>query len=229
MCTVCSARRHASVAELRFALIGEGSTDHALLPVIEWLLREHLSPADVVGIWANRRQLPAPRPRSLAERIVGAMSDFSCDLLFVHRDADRAGRSARVDEIVRAVSQARTVLVGSPPVIPIVPVRETEAWLLLDEVAIRSGARNPNGRVRLALPRASQIERLSDPKHTLRDLLHVASELRGRDRDRLLVDPIDVANSISDFAPLRQLPAFQAFEDDVRRVIAEQGWPERLG
>jgi hypothetical protein len=30
------------------------------------------------------------------------------------------------------------------------------------------------------------------------------------------------------FAALRQLPAFQAFEADVRRVIQEQGWPERL-
>jgi hypothetical protein len=40
--------------------------------------------------------------------------------------------------------------------------------------------------------------------------------------------PIRVANNIEDFTPLRQLPAFQAFEEDVRRVIVEQGWPERL-
>jgi hypothetical protein len=47
-----------------------------------------------------------------------------------------------------------------------------------------------------------------------------------------VLDPIaprTVADLISDFTPLRQLPAFQAFEEDVRRVIQDQGWPERLG
>jgi hypothetical protein len=114
-------------------------------------------------------------------------------------------------------------------VIPVVPVRETEAWLLCDEMAIRSGARNPNGRVHLALPRPNRVESIADPKRLLTDLLRTASELRGRHLDRLVIDPVAVAVRITDFSPLRQLPAFQAFEEDVRQVIQDQGWPERLG
>jgi hypothetical protein len=42
------------------------------------------------------------------------------------------------------------------------------------------------------------------------------------------VRPSDVATVMQRFDVLRQLPAFQAFESDVQRVIQEQGWPERL-
>src|SRR5688572_3371621 len=182
------------MAEIRFALIGEGSTDEALLPIIQWLLREHLPVVDVVGIWANRGQATVPHARSLAERIVRAVAGFPCEILFVHRDADSAGRDTRVDEIERAAAEARMALEARQPVISVVPVRETEAWLLFDEAALRWGSWNPNGRVRLTLPRPNRIERLSDPKRAFGELLLTASELRGRHRDRLKIDPVRVAN-----------------------------------
>ena len=68
-------------------------------------------------------------------------------MLFVHRDADSsqesssAGPERRYDEVARAVADASYdgAWVG------IVPVRMTEAWLLLDESAIRRVAGRPHG------------------------------------------------------------------------------------
>ena len=68
-----------------------------------------------------------------------------CDLLLAHRDADAseetpsAGHQKRYDEIGKAVSDSgySGVWVG------MVPVRMTEAWLLLDEAEIRRVAGRP--------------------------------------------------------------------------------------
>lgn len=217
------------MAELRFALIGEGNTDEALLPVIQWLLHEHLQSVTVVGLFANRARTTVPRSRTLAERIASVLAGAPWHVVSVHRDADRAGRTARVDEIERAADRAQISVASRRPVVPIVPVRETEAWLLFDEAALRAGAGNPNGTMDLQLPRPARVESLSDPKRNLRDLLYTASGLRGRHRDRLTIDPLQVSNSINDFSPLRDLPAFRAFENDVKQIIDRQGWPERLG
>jgi hypothetical protein len=73
------------------------------------------------------------------------------------------------------------------------------------------------------------LERLPDPKGALTALMLAATGLSSHRRRRFDIDTIAVAEATESFAPLRQLPAFQAFEDEVRRVIAEQGWPERLG
>lgn len=215
------------MTELRFSLIGEGNTDQALLPVIRWLLRQLVPGVEVTGIWPEAGERTAGR--DLAERIVECAKAEQSHMLFVHRDADRAGREARVVEIERAVVVARRWLPILPIVVPVVPVRMVEAWLLTDETAIRRAARNPNGRVSLLLPRVRDLERIADPKAVVRELLIAASELGMRRRRHLEVAPIRIAEATGSFDALRQLPAFQAFEADVRRVTAEQGWPERLG
>ncbi len=100
--------------------------------------------------------------------------------------------------------------------VPVVPVRMTEAWLLIDEGAIRRAASNPNGTQELELPAIARLEDLSDPKTALHDMLLKASEKRGRRLDqfrkRIPSAVHRVAELITDFRPLRQLDAFRAFE-----------------
>ncbi|MEU1292119.1 hypothetical protein ABZ439_06755 [Streptomyces sp. NPDC005840] len=55
-----------------------------------------------------------------------------------------------------------------------------EAWLLLDEGAIRQVAGNPKGKMNLSLPKAASVERIADPKQQLKDALAQASGLTGR-------------------------------------------------
>src|ERR1043165_2783308 len=86
--TTCSVLCRAWMAELRFALIGEGNTDEALLPVIQWLLRQQMPLVEILGTWANRREAPIPQPRTLAERIALTITGLPYHMVFVHRDAD---------------------------------------------------------------------------------------------------------------------------------------------
>ncbi len=105
----------------------------------------------------------------------------------------------------------------------IVPVRMTEAWLLFDGTAIRKAADNPNGRVALKLPPVRRVEDLPDPKQMLHEALEIASEKTGRRLEQFRRDlprrVQRVAEFIADFEPLRAVPAFHEFEEEVRRTL----------
>jgi hypothetical protein len=160
------------------------------------------------------------RPKSLPERILKSIELYPCDLLFVHRDAEREPLDTRVLEILRALMHAGSNQ-AIPPAVCVVPVRMQEAWLLFDEAAIRRAAGNPNGRDLLRLPRPATCETLADPKDTLHTALRNASGLTGRRKHWF--DPytaaLRLADLIDDFAPLRVLPAFQRLETDLNRAM----------
>ncbi len=162
--------------EFRFTLVADGSSDKALLPVFVWLLREHFGRIPIQSEFADLRRLPNP-PRELFERIAKSVELYPCDLLFVHRDAERESIESRVTEIREALERCA---IDTPPVVCVVPVRMQEAWLLIDEFALRKAAGNPRGRQRLDIPEPKKLEDLPDPKQILHDLLREASGLRGR-------------------------------------------------
>jgi hypothetical protein len=208
--------------ELRYTLLGEGPSDRALLHLIHWLLRQHAARLALQAAWADLRRAPA-RPRGLAEKIGLGVQLYPCDLLFVHRDADHEPRTKRVQEIHLAVSEVSKRL-SVPPFVCVVPVRMLEAWLLFDEEALRAASGNPNGRVALNLPQLHQLESLTDPKTTLGTLFREASGLSGHRRKRVRVSPERVAALTDDYAPLRALTAFRAFEDEVQQICQARGW-----
>ena len=205
---------------LRFTLVADGSSDACLLHIIHWVLGQLGSERlrELKGQFADLRPLSDP-PKGLAERIRVGIHQFPCDVVFVHRDAERETLAERRQEIERALAPD-----GPGIHVPMVPVRMTEAWLLIDERAIRRAADNPNGASEIPLPPIRKLEAVPDPKEVLRECLVEASEQRGRRRHqflRSLPSRIQrVAGLIRDFAPLRQLPAFQAFESETRRVFA---------
>ncbi len=155
--------------EIRYTLLADGSSDKALLPILSWLLYQHCSEYAIQSQWADLGRLPNP-PKRLPEKIKTSVELYRCDLLFVHRDAEGIPRETRVAEIKRALGD-----IAQPPVVCVVPVRMTEAWLLSDEMAIRKAAGNPHGREPLQLPNINNIEKLPNPKLILYDLLCQAS------------------------------------------------------
>ncbi len=215
--------------DLRYTLLPEGSSDRALLPLLTWLLRDigirRAIQPNLADVWRLRE-----KPRGLKERIIRSIELYPCDLLFVHRDADRALREMRFAEIQVAVDEAQQVI-GVSPVVCVVPVRMQEAWLLFDVAAIRRAAGNPNGREPLGLPELRRVENLPDPKTELYNLIRTASGLSGRRLRRLKVRALSsrasqVSGFIEDFAPLRVLPAFRHLEANLRTVVDEQGWDD---
>lgn len=141
------------------------------------------------------------------------------DLIVVHRDSDNQGIEARRLEISAAADR----VFPTTPAVAVIPVRMTEAWLLLDEWAIRSVADNPNGRRALDLPGVRDVERVADPKQRLREVLVLASECSGRRLDifkrrfaaqrRILLERLDPAG------PVAGLQAWQSVVSEVERAV----------
>lgn len=211
--------------ELRYTLVTNGTSDVVLLPILTWLLNTQGVCYAIQAQWADLRQLRRTREWGLADRIRCSLDLYPCDLLFVHRDAERESREKRVDEINKAIEEVATSQ-SAPPMVCVVPVRMQETWLLFDEAAIRHAAGNRSGRQALNLPPIKQLENLPNPKLNLYECLKQASGLRGR---RLRRFPLHkrarrVTEFIDDFAPLRTLSAFAALEVDVRQIIEQHGW-----
>jgi hypothetical protein len=201
--------------DIQYTLLSDGSSDQALLPIVSFVLRE--SGAETVEPqWAELRLLRQP-PQALSDRIRKAVDLYPCDLLFIHRDAERDDYDHRRQEILGALDEAGIDVTS----VCIVPVRMTEAWLLIDEGAIRRAAGKPGGRAALNLPQPQRLEEEADPKAVLHQALRDASELQGR---RLRDFPVTqrvhrVAELMTDYAVLRILPAFQALEREVRTAL----------
>ena len=215
--------------DLFFTLVSDGSSDSLLNCHLSWLIRQHVAQRVAVqSRWADLRAV-SPKPSSLAEKIVRAVDLYPCDILFVHRDAERGDPAPRFTEIADAV---RDAAIG-PPVVAVVPIRMTEAWLLFHEQAVRRAAGNPNGRCPLRIP-DPDAEQVADPKNLLHEALRSASELSGRRlRGFRLGEAVHrVAEYIDDFGPLRALSSFRKLERDLVSVLDGGGWTcakERTG
>jgi len=211
---------------LRYTLVSDGSSDRALLPILSWLLREHRVLCPIQADWADLRWLPEP-PKSLVGRIKQCLDLYPCDLLFVHRDAENRTYAQRKAEIDNALTTIRPAF---NPAVCVVPVRMLEAWLLIDQSALRRAAGNPNGRVPLELPYPARLEQCNDPKSLLYRLLREASELKGRRLQNLHIGHCarQVSDYTDDFTPLRTLPAFQCLEADIEEIVTRNLWAEAL-
>ena len=198
---------------LTCTLVADGSSDRVLVPLIELLLDEHCDRAYRSPHFA---ELPAGTP--LEQRIASALDQFPCDLLFVHRDAEKQSPAHRNEEIKQAMASLKT----PPDFVAVIPVRMTESWLLVDEKAIRTAAGNPSGKVRLDLPTLARIESLPDPKQVLFDALRTASELSANRLRKF--NPEEKRHRVSDLMDsldrLRQIPSFAHLEGQIRAHFA---------
>jgi hypothetical protein len=201
---------------LDFTFLADGSSDAILINPITWLLEQYLRSRGVAvnGTWADLRRLRHP-PKDLRQRIDSAIDLYPCDILFVHRDGEREPLARRVAEIESATKAIDTLAV------PVIPIRMQEAWLLIDECALRRASGNPNGTVPLDIPPIEQLEAIPDPKHLLHELLREASGLRGRRRQKInpYKQALRLGELIGDFTPLRALYAFQKVESDTVAVL----------
>lgn len=209
--------------ELNYTLLAEGTSDEALMPILNWLLEQCGVRIAIQSQWADLARLPHP-PRDLSGKIKKSLEVYPCNILFIHRDADNGSRAERVQEIQEAVNQISGSVFEH---VCVIPVRMTEAWLLIDEQAIRRAAGNPNGRMKLDMPPRDRLEEILDPKQRLQQLLAAASGLSGRRRDDFnskekaerLERLARFIEEFSGFLVLRELNAFRALENDLKNVL----------
>ena len=204
---------------LQFTLFADGPTDRALLPILDWLIRETHQPDTIAHEFLSKPELRTDL--SLTERLRIVLDLAPCDILFIHRDAEKQDPRLRYDEIAKAVATLSAQHANVPHVC-VVPVRMTEAWLLVDELAIRQAAGRPKSTEPLDLPKLNRLENIADPKAALYELQRNATGKKGRRRTSFDVREAAalVPEFVASFAPLRQLGAFARLEADLRNL-----WP----
>ena len=115
----------------RFTLLSDGSSDKALIPHLTWLLRQNGLNQSIVPEWADLSRL-REKPKTLTERIERSIELYPCDLLFIHRDAEREDPNNRRQEIATALAESSKE--SEIPYICVIPIRMQEAWLLFDKI-----------------------------------------------------------------------------------------------
>jgi hypothetical protein len=199
--------------KIRFVLVGEGSTDSRLVPLLE---------TQCLRCGASEASGIAPELSRLREKVgkdvkaqVGAalLLEPDANMVFVHRDADSRSFDQRYAEIARGAAGY------SRPVIGVVPIQETEAWLLLDEQAIRDIAGKPSGKMSLEIPKPGKIEDSANPKEILQRALVSASELKGRRLQKFKSDfPVHRARLFDRVDPDGPIATLAAWQELARRI-----------
>ena len=205
--------------KIDFVYIGEGPSDEGLIPHLEMLCLE-AGAEEVTGIAPDFRRLPDSIGHSVADKIRAAMRlEPNANLFFIHRDSDSIDPSPRYSEIAEAVETCELQAIC----VSVIPVQETEAWLLLDEMAIRLVAGNPNGRVQLNLPAPDSVETIARPKVLLKEVLITASGKTGRRLSRFRHDfPIHrrlLLQKLSSQGRVTRLQAWSRMQDDIKDAL----------
>jgi hypothetical protein len=205
---------------IRYTLVADGSSDKAIMNIINWLLNDLYPKIPNKGTFADFRNLKQPPKKGdVKGQIEFAKILYPFDILFYHRDAETNKKNIiddRITEIEKHLSedlQSKTIF--------IIPIKMMENWLLFDDTAIKKAAGNRNYNKALGLPPISGIENITNPKLFLHDLLIEVSGLKSRQLKNFNVHQAVhlVAENITDFSSLRQLSSFKKFEEDLKTKI----------
>lgn len=196
------------------AIVCDGTSDLCIQHLVQWIVDTNF-PQQAFRINPARELIPARGPLHL--RLKKAFDNYGPDVIVCHRDAERASLQERTDE-VKAASQASGVPI---PVVPAVPVRMIESWLLTEEAAIRAAANNRNGNVDLNLPSKQFIENLPNPKDVLFQALKTASNLPPQRLKKFNEHSARsrITGFIDDFSGVRALRSFSQFEAHLKEAI----------
>jgi hypothetical protein len=142
------------------------------------------------------------RTTRAAEQLDGAVLEAAdaYDLVFLHNDHNERGKTNALRSRLKQACPPQTRFV------PVIPVRETEAWMLADRNALPSGA-TAHGLP--AKPR--EVGSLSDPKKTLAAVL-------GRPLTSAVAEQI---GERIDLDRLAEVPAYQTFLQDLTTALKE--------
>lgn len=203
---------------LTSALISEGVTDDRFLPVLlgraltELCLTEFDEAVDVADVQILRNRC-GPAPIDDVIKLVDRNA-ASFLLVFFHRDQGPSADRVEAEWLgpLRARWGDR-----NERLIPVVPVRETEAWLLADGDAIRNALGVRWTDTEMGLPRnAKDVERLADPKQVL-------NAVTGRVR-RSVYDHFGQLGELVSLDRLASVPAYRRWWKDTHEALAALGF-----
>lgn len=161
------------------------------------------------------------RPHDVVEAAKGEDGDI--DVLLYHHDGAPQASSAALVGRMRKAWAARA---GAEPLIPVVPVRETEAWALADQEALADVLRlTPSSVAKVVPDRGAAVEGIRDPKQALKMLVAPTRGAGARRRHHEVHEDLfeRMANRIS-LTRLRTLPSFARWWDEMTHALEGLGY-----
>jgi hypothetical protein len=214
---------------LSLALYAEGPTDDRFLsPLLQRLCIDIClsSPASVEVNEVFPLDTPPGEMKSTREdRIVEAAKKHQggWNILFIHSDGANDPGSAARQQIEPALARLRETGLGNRRGVPVVPVRETESWLLADGDTLREifGTRLSNSE--LGLPaNPAWVESIGDPKRTIEEVFAKTGPTGKRARAGAKAWFHQIGERI-DLDQLRQVRSFRALETDLKAGLSDLG------
>ena len=210
----------------RYALLAEGNSDDALIPILTWLLKRNGVVFDIVSDRVNEALLrPYPNRCRLSKmgwRIQESLEEYAPALLFVHRDADAPKPDSRLEEIKNGCAEA--VNEAGISCVCVVPVQELEAWLMADPKAICALCDRPAMLTKVKFPKLRELERLARPKERLEELLAKVDGRNAKERTQAGITAPRIVEYMDDFSLLLKMPAFAALDKEIAAIIKANGW-----
>ena len=206
------------------AYSGEGSTDERFLgPIIRRTLEELVLDATgqievLAPVWLQ----VAKEEADIIATAHRAQSE-GYQILCLHTDADRRGIDGAYTQ---SLLPALTILRADPTItlqiVPLVPERTTEAWVLADLPALRSqllSDLSPND-----LNLTGSPEGFANPKEKLRAAVRTVNEGKGAHLQTRVEDLYAALGEGVDLLSLGRLPSYQRFRQGLREALVAIGY-----
>jgi len=199
-------------SSLVFGLYCEGASDYRFLaPILNRTLQQLIPQVELYLVLLDTINHSG---QSQDENIKRAAHDgHGFHLVVIHLDADAPDEKGALNnrfEPGRLVAQA-TPRFYNANLVPIIPVRNTNAWMLVDFAAFRDVVGTDKDADVLGFPkRAVEVEKIFDPKHVFSEALKNARPPRRRHQ----LKPVDVFTLLAqkiDMRRLTEVPSYLIF------------------
>ncbi len=217
--------------QLKLAFYGEGRSDYRFfLSLIRRTAQAictgnsgEIDVEEIIELYPEKESASSER-----QRILYATRPYEgwFDILLIHADAGGSWEAAQQNHI-EPVTELVTASIGCP-VVGIIPVREMEAWALVDGETLRNVFQTNKSNVEMGIPaRPRLVETKTDPKALLENAYQrVLGErvVRRRGERQRGTDFLGIIGQSINLQLLHQVPSFQRFEADLRSALVKLGY-----
>jgi hypothetical protein len=213
------------VSTLSLALYCEGNTDKHFLPKIIERTAERIILSDARGDYVDILPITiknVAKQKQGKDILQAAMQAYGYDVLIVHKDADHRTYEETKTQCIEPgcilVQRSRKEVCKN--LVPIIPIREVEAWMIADRETLRDNLEIKERLQNLHLrKRAALVESDPDPKATLNRIIAQAeSEHRRKIERKEFYESLALEVRLE---RLDEVPAYKKFSDELSETLRE--------
>lgn len=215
--------------KIYLAFSGEGSTDRQFFPMITERLIEEYYLGKGISVelsWSFYKKVGS----SFDSIIDVCEKTKDQNLVIIHRDSDNATWNVAYANHFEEAKQHMMNINNdqfNENLLPLIPVTETEAWLLVDKRLLKSSIGTDLSDQDLGLTyKQSRIESIADPKRTIENAIktyHYSLSKKQRKYAVQIYDLYDILASDMNLSQLEALDSYQRFKSSLIDILDNIG------